>query len=174
MRDAIEAANNYGGTNPAGPASTIELAPGAVYTIDGVDNTSADASPNGLPQITSDITINGRGARIARSDTAPSTRLIDVGGGFLTLNEIALENGKAGPSIYSSSTGGAILDGGQLVIKNSYLANNSAGHGGAIFNPGGPSAWIYNSTFYANSADDGAILTYGSLVPTLTGLWYRI
>lgn len=163
LREAIEAANNYGGNNPAGPASTIELAPGAVYTIDGVDNTSADNSPNGLPQITSNITINGHGAHIARSDTAPSTRLIDVGGGFLTLNEIALENGKAGPSIYSSSTGGAILDRGQLVIKNSYLANNSAGAGAAIFNPGGPSAWIYNSTFYANSSDYGAIHSYGSL-----------
>ena len=163
LREAIEAANNYGGKNAAGPASTIELAAGAVYTIDGVDNTSADNSPNGLPQITSNITINGHGAHIARTDTAPSTRLIDVGGGFLILNEIALENGKAGPSIYSSSTGGAILVRGQLVIKNSYLANNSAGHGGAIFNPGGPVAWIYNSTFYANSADDGAILTYDSL-----------
>jgi CSLREA domain-containing protein len=163
LREAIEAANNYGGNNAAGPASTIELAPGAVYTIDGVDNPSEDTSPNGLPQITSTITINGHGAHIARSDTAPATRLIDVGGGFLTLNEIALENGMAGPSIYSSSAGGAILVQGQLVIKNSYLANNSAGHGGAIYNPGGPVAWIYNSTFYANSADDGAIYSYGSL-----------
>ena len=163
LREAIEVANTYGGNNPAGPASTIELAPGAVYTIDGVDNTSVDNSPNGLPQITASITINGHGAHIARSDTAPSTRLIDVGGGFLTLNEIALENGKAGPSIYSSSTGGAILLRGRLVIKNSYLANNSATYGGAIFNPGGPVAWIYNSTFYANSADDGAIHSYDSL-----------
>ena len=164
LREAIEAANNYGGNNSAGPASTIELAPGAVYTIDGVDNTSADNSPNGLPQITSNITINGHGAHIARSDTAPSTRLIDVAGGFLTLNEVALENGKAGPSIYSSTVGGAILDGGQLVIKNSYFANNAADYGAAIYNPGGPAAWIYNSTFYANSAQDaGAIYSYGSL-----------
>jgi CSLREA domain-containing protein len=162
LREAIEAANNYGGNNAAGPASTIELAAGAVYTIDGVDNTSADDSPNGLPQITSNITINGHGAHIARSGGAPYARLFDVGGGFLTLNEIALENGALDLDA-TSSIGGAILDRGQLVIRNSYLANNRARHGGAIYNPGGPAAWIYNTTFYANTAQDGAILTYGSL-----------
>ena len=165
LREAIEAANNYGGNNPSGPASTIELAPGEVYAIDGVDNTSADNSPNGLPQITSKITINGHGAHIARSGGTPAARLIDVGGGFLTLNEVALEYGLAGPGIYSSTVGGAILDRGQLVIKNSYFAHNYAEHGGAIYNPGGPAAWIYNTTFYGNEADDGAIHTSGSLRP---------
>lgn len=172
LREAIEAANNFGGNNAGGPASTIELEPGAVYPIDGIDNTSSDNSPNGLPQILSNITINGHGASIRRSDTAPSTRLIDVGGGFLTLNEIALENGKAGPGMYSI-VGGAVLDRGQLVIMNSYLANNSAEYGGAIFNPGGPSARIYNSTFFANSGgaihSDGALDLYSNTFLDNTG-----
>jgi hypothetical protein len=162
LREAIEAANNYGGNNPSGPASTIELAPGAVYAIDGVDNASADGSPNGLPQITSNITINGHGAHIARSGGSPYARLFDVGGGFLTLNEVSLEYGAQDPN-GSPSVGGAILDRGQLVVKNSYFLHNYARHGGAIYNPGGPAAWIYNSTFYGNESDDGAILTYGSL-----------
>jgi CSLREA domain-containing protein len=156
LREALEAANDDG------VDSTIELAAGAVYEIQGVDNTSVNTGPTGLPQITTPITINGHGAQIKRSDTAPYARLFDVAGGFLTLNEIALENGKLDPSV-DSSVGGAILDGGRLVVRNSYLANNAAKYGGAIYNPGGPAAWIYNSTFYANSARDGAIRSYGSL-----------
>lgn len=173
LREAIEAANNFGGNNAGGPASTIELAAGAVYTIEGVDNTSDDWGPSGLPPILSNITINGHGASIKRSYAAPSTRLIDVGGGFLTLNEVALENGKAGPTKYGSSIGGAILDRGQLTLKNSYLAYNVADHGGAIYNPGGPRAWIYNSTFYANSGgaihSDGALDLYSNTFVDNTG-----
>lgn len=163
LREAIEAANDYGGDNPSGPASRIELSPGATYVVDGVDNLSQDQSPNGLPQIKASVTINGHGARIARSDDAPDARLIDVGGGFLTLNEVTLENGRAGLGIYSNRTGGAILVRGKLVAKNSYFVDNDAEYGAAMFNPGGPSAWIYNSTFYGNKSIAGTIYNDGQL-----------
>ena len=164
LREAIEAANNYGGDPSFGLPSIIELAPGAVYTIDGVDNLSTDDSPNGLPQITSYITINGHGARIVRSDTAPATRLIDVGGGFLILNEVALENGAAGPGKYGTSIGGALIDRGKLAVKNCFFTNNAADYGSAIYSPGGPTLWVYNSTFYANVADEtGAIHAQGAV-----------
>jgi CSLREA domain-containing protein len=163
LREAIEAANHYGGNNPSGPASRIELSPGATYAVDGVDNLSQDESPNGLPQITANVTINGHGARIARSDGAPDTRLIDVGGGFLTLNEVTLENGRAGLNIYANRVGGAILVRGKLVVKNSYFVDNDAEYGAAMFNPGGPSAWIYNSTFYGNKSTAGTIYNDGQL-----------
>jgi len=71
-------------------------------------NASQDNIPNGLPQITGNVTINGRGARIARSGTAPDARRFDMGGGFLTLNEVTLENGGTGPNIYSNRLFGAI------------------------------------------------------------------
>ncbi|HZE15237.1 MAG TPA: CSLREA domain-containing protein, partial [Mycobacterium sp.] len=159
LREAIVAANRYSGDPVFGLPATIELVPGAVYAVDGVDNASQDNSPNGLPQVTGNVTINGHGAHITRSDTAPDARLFDVGGGFLTLNEVTLENGRAGPNIYSHRMGGAILDRGQLVVKNSYFVGNDAEYGAAMYNPGGSRAWIYNSTFYGNESSAGTIVT---------------
>jgi CSLREA domain-containing protein len=156
LREAIEAANKDG------VDSIIELPAGARYIVSEVDNTPYYAGPNGLPQITSPITINGHGALITRSTALPYARLFHVYGGDLTLNEIQLEDGTLDPS-KEESIGGAILNEGHLIVKNSYLAHNAARYAGAIYNGGGPAAWIYNSTFYANSAQDGAIRSYGSL-----------
>ena len=50
-------------------ADVIELAPGCTYTLTAVDNYWY--GPNGLPPIASEITIEGNGATIARSATAP-------------------------------------------------------------------------------------------------------
>ena len=56
---AIQSANAAAGTD------TITLAAGCTYTLIGVNN-SVDG-PNGLPDITSDITIEGNGATIKRA-----------------------------------------------------------------------------------------------------------
>jgi hypothetical protein len=48
-------------------ADTLELATNCVYTLTMVDNSDEPYGPNGLPQITSEITIHGNGATIERS-----------------------------------------------------------------------------------------------------------
>src|SRR5437899_1313254 len=65
LRDAIAAANLDTATGgcPAGSgADTIDLALGATYFLDDVDNMTMEdgvPQPNGLPSITTDITIAG-------------------------------------------------------------------------------------------------------------------
>src|SRR5690348_6262497 len=66
---AINAANTGGG-------GTIRLAAGCTYRLTKADNTGA-LGPNGLPVITSAITIKGAGAAIARRSSQPF-RILEV------------------------------------------------------------------------------------------------
>jgi CSLREA domain-containing protein len=100
---------------------------------------------------------------------------VNNAGGTLTLNQCALtgntETGSGGgaivassqsstmTSIYSSTisentasgNGGAIVNGGKLLVVNSTIAGNTAGNnGGGILNQG--TAWIEDSTISQNSA----------------------
>src|SRR5262245_55528286 len=83
---AIKAANANGETN------TIHLEAGT-YTLTDVDN-DTDV-PNGLPSITSALTIQGAGAVLARAATTPALRLVHVAAsGTLTLTEVTLRGGR--------------------------------------------------------------------------------
>src|SRR6476619_1801819 len=71
---AINAANSNG------QANTIELAQNSLYTIISINNTGSDGD-NGLPQIRSNLTINGNGAIIERNlaNNIPGFRVFYVG-----------------------------------------------------------------------------------------------
>ncbi len=91
LREAINQAN----ANPG--ADTISLPAGMTITITTRDSQN-DYGFNGLPSITSQITIEGNGATIARGSAAgtPSFRLFHVApGGNLTLRNVVLSNGLA-------------------------------------------------------------------------------
>jgi len=138
----IAAANLAGGQN------TIALGTNCVYDIDFMDNNYY--GPNGLPQITSDITIEGNGAALDRdAEIGDKIRFFYVGkedtasfpspgAGSLTLKNLTLSNGFL--------RGGAGGGGG-------------AGMGGAIFNHG--NLYLDSVTFYGNKAQ-GGIGYYGS------------
>ncbi len=82
--------------NAAPDPDIINLSDGA-YTLTAVHN--ATDGPNGLPVITSPITINGGagGATITREASAPEFRLFRVAtGGNLTLSDVTLTNGNSG------------------------------------------------------------------------------
>jgi CSLREA domain-containing protein len=187
LRDAITAANlnaPVGGCPGGVGADVIELAPEASYIFSVADNTIGGA--NALPVITTDITINGHRALIARNSVAgiPEFRLFNVGsGGTLRLNGVALSGGKisgdgggiavaAGATLRvtnstflsnrASGSGGAIGGGGTIVVAGSAFAGNSAGAlGGAI---AGNSETVSNSTFTVNSAaGGGAVHIEGTL-----------
>jgi hypothetical protein len=144
--NAITTANTNAG------ADTLELAANCTYTLTSVNNTDP-LGDNGLPKITSEITINARGATIQRNNaSAPDFRFFQVASGAtLRLNDLTLRYGRliTNPKI----DGGAILNkGGTVAITNVTLANNSAGCGGALYNESG--TFIATaSTFSQNSAD---------------------
>jgi len=86
---AITAANTdtaTGRCTAGSGADTIVLPAGSTQTLTAVDNSDPvggfDFGPNGLPVITSAITIKGNGATIRRAGTAPNFRIfaIDTGG----------------------------------------------------------------------------------------------
>ncbi len=162
--DLIAKLNNAN-SNPA--PSTLELAAGCTYTLTAVDNTATssfggstfDYGDNGLPQISTPITINGNGATIIRESSAPSFRIFFITDtGSLTISDLTLENGfahKTGSAFPSS--GGAIYNrGAYLEVNDSTLQNNQASfHGGAIFNIDNATTYVNGSTVYNNSAPHG-------------------
>ncbi len=169
LADAITSANADAATGscPAGSGADIIHLSGDI---------TLDAE---LPQITSDITIEGGGYTISGDN---SFRIFYVASGALTINQLTLANGSAdeggaikneGVLIISDSSfsdnaaehfGGAIISDGMLSITDSIFNNSRAKlGGGAIANISGlnidGSSFTNNSTEYASG---GAIANYGS------------
>jgi hypothetical protein len=146
----INAANKAGGTN------TITLAANTTFDLAAVNNTTNGA--NGLPVISGkkgadNLTIIGNGATIERS-TASGTldfRLFDVASGnSLTLQNVALQNGRVGPGFKIPAEGGAIFNQGTLVLSGVMIQNNAAvGSGG---DAAGGGVWSNGSLTLENSS----------------------
>ena len=135
--------------NAAPGPDTVELAAGCVYLVRKKDNNWY--GPNALPAIASDITIEGRGAAIARDPTGPTFRLFFVGAdptapstvgyvspgaGVLRLRDVTLTGGfaRGGDSLFGgggAGMGGAIFNQGTVVIDRSTLSSNTAEGGSA-------------------------------------------
>ena len=134
MQEAITAANTdtaFGVTSgecaTGSRADTIELGLGLIYLLDKVDNFFEGG--NGLPSISTGITINGGSSTIARSgevDT-PEFRFLCVEAS----GDLKLTSGSA-----HDSNGGAIRSVGSITITNGALTGNTAVRGGAINNDG--------------------------------------
>ncbi|MEZ5583103.1 MAG: choice-of-anchor Q domain-containing protein [Candidatus Competibacteraceae bacterium] len=158
--DAITAANSdtaTGGCTAGSGADVIELT-ASTYTLNTVNNTANGS--NGLPSITSTITLNGNGATIGRGGGAPAFRLFRVApSGDLTLNGVTLENGSADDGIPANNVidddGGAILNqGGMLTVSGCVFRNNGAIRDGGAIRTGGASSsvTIASTTFEQNFA----------------------
>lgn len=161
--------------NSNGQADIITLGTNCTYTLTNTNNPVEGA--NGLPDITSDITIAGNGSTIIRASSAPAFRLFHVASsGVLTLQNLTLMQGQAdgGAAIYSHGTVnitnstirnqqggsyGAIVSDGPLTIDQSTVAENSAANAGALL-AAANTTLITRSTFRDNQAvsnDGGAI-----------------
>jgi uncharacterized repeat protein (TIGR01451 family) len=132
------------------------------YRLNAVHNATLGA--NGLPAITSDITIEGRGAEITRTG-GPSFRLfVIVQPGRLTLNNVTISGGMADAFTPSDGVnGGGILNsGGVLTLTNSSVIGNQATCAGGGILSYAPLA-IRGSVLRSNvstSCSGGAIETF--------------
>ncbi|HEY7492004.1 MAG TPA: right-handed parallel beta-helix repeat-containing protein, partial [Candidatus Tectomicrobia bacterium] len=146
--------------NGNGEANTIHLA-ASTYTLTAVDNNTN--GPNGLPSITSSITINGAGAdrtSIARAAGAPPFRLLHVAApGSLTLAGVTISGGRV-----ERDPGGGLFNAGTLTLLGSAVRNNKVsttedtpfagtGPGGGLLNVG--LLTLLGSTISDNLADAG-------------------
>lgn len=144
--DAVTSANTdagTGGCTDGAGADTLVLPSGGTQTLTDVNN-----ADNGLPVITSAITIQGNGSTIRRAATAPPFRIFDVaaGAGRLTLQQTTVTGGSAG-------IGGGLLNSGIAVLTNSTLdGNRSTGFGAGVSNRPNATLTIINSTLSGNIA----------------------
>jgi hypothetical protein len=113
---AINAANTAGG-------GTVTLTAGCDYAL-----TTADNGENGLPIVTTGISVNGNGATI---DGTGSVRIFEVDApGNLSLQNVTLSGG------FAADFGGAIAnEGGAVTLNHSQVSGNAAiAAGGGIAN----------------------------------------
>ena len=145
---SLIAAINNANADPA--PDTITLT--GDVTLTAADN--GDTGPNGLPVITSVITLEGAGHTLARDATAPAFRLLAVKStGDLTLNTLTLSNGynSSSGSGSGSINGGGIFNQGRLTINNSPVSGNRVRvSGGGLYNKG--TLTLNNSTVSGNTA----------------------
>jgi hypothetical protein len=162
LKTAINAANSNG------EANTIRLAANGTYTLTAVDNTETTGNGiafNGLPMLTTEISIVGNGATIQRSDAegTPAFRILQVSDdGNLTLEGTTISGGDSG----NRDGGGGIFSRGILTVSDSTFSQNTGADGGGIQNVFGEIE-VSDSTFTGNTAnrqggsgEGGAIHTF--------------
>lgn len=163
LKDAIETAN--GDTTP----DVLDLASDCTYSLTDIDNSSP--GPNGLPVISTDMTINGNNAMLKRESGVPFRVLQVEADVTLNMNHLTILGGYGG-------NGGAILNRGALTLDHATLIANgcaSPGMGGAIYNDNG-SVTISDSNLSGNvvhvannrESGGGAIWSNGTLNITNT------
>ncbi|MDH6127451.1 hypothetical protein [Kitasatospora sp. GP82] len=161
LKGAINRANAAGG-------GTLELAHHCTYTLKAPDNDS-----NGLPVITSRITIDGNDATIQRDPMATPFRIFEIAGppltgptgpaGDLTAKDLTIKGGNL--TDFSDTGAGVRVDaGGTLRLTDSTVTGNTnVGQGGGISNLG--RTVLVHSTVTDNSSnrDGGGIYSNGAL-----------
>ncbi|MGW7535964.1 hypothetical protein [Amycolatopsis sp. NPDC054798] len=139
---AITAANAAGG-------GTVTLTPGCAYPLTASHGDDGVHGPDGLPIITTPVTLEGNANTIARAATAPAFRIAQVGlTGGLTLKAVTFSGGQA------TGDGGGILNYGAVTLTGSTLSgNNAGGVGGGLYSTGTAAAATFtSSTVKTNTA----------------------
>jgi hypothetical protein len=138
---------------------TIVLQPNSIHTLTVVNSSATNRGDNGLPLISTNITIQGNGANITRADGAPEFRIFYVAGsGSLTLNDATVSNGS------TLDEGGAILGFGTVTLNRVIVSDNFAKYGGGIY--AREPLNIADSSILQNTASQngGGVNTYDTLV----------
>lgn len=105
-------------SNSNGQVNTINLAPIGTYVLYGTPGVS-----DGLPAITTDLTINGYGSTIERSALSfvPNFRLIEVDHAQVSINDLTLEGGS---SIVGTDGAGLAEFKGNVTLTSVNVMNN--------------------------------------------------
>lgn len=158
--NANDDTDGAGGCPAGNGADVLVLKANKTYLLDKVNN--QNAGPNGLPIITSVITINGHGAAIIRSH-APGTldfRLLRIVNGKLTVNDLRISGGRVSGATHH---GGGISNNGTLILNNSTVSGNRAlgasSAGSGIVNGYAGILTLNNSTVSGNEATQGGGIT---------------
>jgi predicted outer membrane repeat protein len=151
---------------------TIILGDACLYSLTDIDNLydregleTGEDGANGLPVISTPITIEGNDSRIVRAATTPGTpefRIFYVGpGGDLTLNDTYVEMGLV-QSANRSNNGGAIyVRSGSLTLNQSHVMNSTAaGWGGGIYITMGTLTSNNTSISFNDASSGGAIASF--------------
>lgn len=145
LREAIAVANNTAGDD------TITFA-GATFT----DGTPDTITLGGTElSITGNTTIVGAGANLLTISGNNASRVLNIANGTVAvLNGLTIANGT------TNSSGGGVLNAGNLTIRNSVIRNNSANgsssDGGGLYNLNTGTLSLESSTVRNNTAgDDG-------------------
>lgn len=150
---AIAAANGdtpVGGCPAGSGADVIRLTDNVLLTV--VDNITD--GPNGLPSVTTEITVEGGGFGVLREFvSAPDFRIFHVSeSGELNLEDLSVLFGR----VEAGDDGGGIRNAGLLTLRNTSVSVNAvrsrpaySSYGGGIFNEG--TAALYESRIAQNS-----------------------
>ncbi len=178
LREAINAANNTGGSNTnCGALSSADDT--ITFSVSGTITLGSQ-----LPNIVSGqgtLTING-GSNVTISGNS-AVRVLQVdSSATLTLQNITIANGRASGA---GEYGGGVINNGTLTITSSTFSGNSSnpgssfhGRGGAIDNRASATLNISNSTFsnnsigaqqYGGGAPGGGAIYHGGSQLTVTG-----
>jgi len=162
LADAIVAANTdtaTGGCAAGSGADTIVLEAGATYSLTAPTNEEFWAGSNGLPVVTTTITINGNGAIIERAAGASDFRLIAQTGGDLILQDLTIRGGRAMVTGAGAFGGCVHSSGGALTVERVTMTDCQAlWNGGALEVIGERLLTIRDSTFYGNVVVPGSVV----------------
>jgi predicted outer membrane repeat protein len=151
---------------------TIILGDACLYSLTDVDNLydrqgleTGEDGANGLPVISTPITIEGNDSRIVRASTTPGTpefRIFFVTvGGDLTLNNTYVEMGLVLSSSNSNNGGAIYIRHGSLTLNQSHVMNSTAaGSGGGIYNSMGTLISNNTSISFNEAHSGGAIASF--------------
>jgi predicted outer membrane repeat protein len=136
-------------------ADTINLPANSTFVLSKIDNNSVNDGANGLPTVTSNITIEGQDSRIERSNSAPAFRVFHIASGAeLKLLNTTITGGVTGNGDYYVANGAGIFSRGMLTLENCVVSENKAtglGAGGDKTAGGGGIFSIHSSLNLKNS-----------------------
>lgn len=139
LREAITLANSNAGDDTIAFDSTVFAAPGPHV----IQLTSA------LPDLASNITINGPGTRVltVRGEGASHRyRIFNITSGVVHISGLTVTNGYTADGVpgQNGEHGGGIQNGGTLTLTGVAIVGNKTGNGGSMANAGGVGGGIRN------------------------------
>ena len=143
----------FANSNPG--ADTITLTTDVVLTqinnsnIVTVMSGMTAVSANGLPIVSSEITLAGGDFTVSRQSGSPDFRILEIsGGGNLTLDDVTISGGETGDEV----RGGGILSAGTLTLNRSIVSGNRANGEGRFYNSGGGIANLASGMLAVNDS----------------------